>query len=826
MTVQAPHPSIRPHLPALAAALSAALLASCGDPEPDAHLATVDLLARTPSVVFESAGELLPTDPGVFNAYEGEGWSYWIGVGPEDLLVGLMVEPEAALYFTPSAPKDRTLELFGYLPWNGPDTAPVEVHLNGVDLGDLMPTKEPATYELFAPKDAWLDGRNRVSFHMDVADMPVKAEDGMAHGLHLASLRYEEPLLVEREAPGPHEPQAALRVPATAGLAYHLEQRGVGFVDVSVRAESAGELRLDTQLLDPTTSAPLTDTLDSRTVPLAAGATWRERVPVPRRFDGVCELALRWDSPEHGDLLVTELTQTEESAGPPPPIVLISIDTLGARHLSLYGYPLETSPHIDAWAAGTPGPGPAVVFDAARANAPWTMPSFAALMTGYYPSSARIKPNLTSEHFASTLPQNRWTLAESLRAAGYHTGAFVDSPNVGGVLGFDQGFDVFDESATDVPHGEPGGALATSSKAALAWLDALPEDAPYFLFLHANDVHGPYVPGDADLGHFQASLTDVGRELTTGGRTDVFFQIPKYLDASALVEFDPRASRLPADPLRAAYDETIRSMDRELGSVLAALDARGVLDEAIVILTADHGEAFDQHDKLGHSLVYDEVLRVPLVISLPTALREQSLGAPQRVSANVQLVDLFPTLFELVGLRTERRDWHGRSLVPALHGEPLESVPSYAEGGIMPQAALISGDWKLVERRPTQAPPWTMVSDPAIPAEWRDTHLPGLLDAPLDRERLFEVGARSPRPYQLYAELRELLDDPVLELYDLRADPLELQNLADAEPERLAELQTLMEDSRALLDAALEQESAAQVELSPEHRANLEVLGY
>jgi len=820
MTAPAPLLPIRPQLPALATALAAALLTGCGDPEPTAHVASVDLLARAPSVVFESAGELLPTDPGVFNAQEGEGWSYWIGVGPNDLLVGLMVEPEAALYFTPSAPKDRTLELHGYLPWDGPERAPVEVRLNGVDLGDLFLTREPATYELFAPKDAWLDGRNRVSFHMDVADMPVKAEDGLAHGLHLASLRYQEPLLVERESTG-------LRVPSTAGLAYHLEQRGVGFVDVAVRAESAGELRLDTQLLDPTTSAPLADTTESRVVSLEAGATWNERVPVPRRFDGVCELALRWSAPDHGDLLVTQLSQTEESGAPPPPIVLISIDTLGARHLSLYGYPLETSPHIDAWAAGTPGPGPAVVFDAARANAPWTMPSFAALMTGYYPSSARIKPNLTSEHFASTLPQNRWTLAESLRAAGYRTGAFVDSPNVGGVLGFDQGFDVFDESATLVPHGEPGGALATSSKAALAWLDELPEDAPYFLFLHANDVHGPYVPADEDLGHFQRGLAEVGRTLTTGGRTDVFFQIPKYLDASALVEFDPHAKRLPADPLRAAYDETIRTMDRELGSVLAALDARGVLDEAIVILTADHGEAFDQHDKLGHSLVYDEVLRVPLVISLPTALRAGAQReALQRVSTNVQLVDLYPTLFELVGLRTERRDWHGRSLVPALHSEPLESVPSYAEGGIMPQAALIDGHWKLVERRPAQAPPWTMVSDPALPAEWRDANLPGLLDAPLDRKRLFEVGARSPRPYELYAELRELLGDPVLELYDLEADPHELKNLAADEPERLAELRELMDTSRALLDAALEQESAAQVELSPEHRANLEVLGY
>lgn len=810
MSAASPHCANRfRSLAALAAGLLAVGCAESSDAE--VHVATLDLLTRRPSIVFESQGELRPDPVGVFKPNEGEGWGFYIGSDPAGRPVGEMVEPEAALYFTPSAPKDRELTFDACAADGVPPDTPVAVQLNGVHLGAFTPTTEPGTYSLAAPAAAWLNGRNRLSFHMEADALPIHA-DHQPRGLLLASVAYEARLLVRRDTTG-------LRLPDTTGAAFHIEQRGIGELSLAARAESAGELTIAVNLLDPTTSAPLPESPAPRQIALDAGHLHTETLAIPRRFDGIVELTLDWQAPAGGDLIVTELARTESSAGAPPPIVLISIDTLAAQHLSLYGYGLETSPHIDAWAqqAGT-------TFEHARANAPWTMPSFAALMTGYYPSSARIKPNLTSGHYAATLPHNRWSLAESLRAAGYHTGAFVDSPNVGSVLGFDQGFDVFDESATHVPHGERGGGIELSATAALDWLDGLPEGEPYFLFLHANNVHGPYVPDEEDVGHFQDQLTEVGRELVTGGQTDVYRQIPDYLKYSALTGFDPYAPRLPADPLRAAYDETIRSLDRRLGAVFAALDERGVFEEAIIVFTADHGEAFDEHDKMGHSLLYDEVLHVPLVVRLPPALRTDS--TPARVATGVQLVDVYPTLFELVGLRTERRDWHGRSLVPALRGAELAPTPLYAEGGIMTQSAIVHGDWKLVERFPTQAPPWTMLSDPTVPRAWLDEHLPGILDVPLSEATLLEFGARTSNPFGIYRELRELLDEPVLELYNLARDPDELVNLAQAEPARLAELRALLEQSKALLDAAMEQESAAQVEISAEHRANLEVLGY
>lgn len=789
--------------------LTLLLSAGCGD-DPPAYVQATDLLAKPPSVVYDSQGWVEPDPVGVFKPLEGEGWAYFIGTGPEGRPVGEMVAPDAALYLTLSAPKDRTLEFLACAPPDMPAAAPVAVELNGVRLGEFEPGATPATYALEAPAAAWLPGKNRLSFHVDLADMPLDANH-VPQGLRLARIDYEEPLEVARGTDG-------LRLPDTTGVAFQVEQRGVGELELATLAAADGELVLDFNVLDPSTSSPLGDDPEPRHIALRAGEAFAETLAVPRRFDGIVELELRWSSPSGGELGVTRLVHTEESAGPPPPIVLVSLDTLAARHLSLYGYALETSPNLDAWAAD------ATVFENARSNAPWTMPSFAALMTGYYPSSARIKPNLTSAHYAATLPHNRWALAESLRAAGYHTGAFVDSPNVGSVLGFDQGFDVFDESATDIRHGERGGGIAQSSAQALEWLDGVPEGEPYFLFLHANNVHGPYVPDLEDVGHFQDQLDEVGRALVTGGRTDVFRQIPAYLETSELTRYDPTAPRLPAEPFRAVYDETIRSLDRRLAGVFDALAARGVFEEAIVIITADHGEAFDEHDKFGHSLVYDEVLHVPLIVKLPPHLRAS--GTPARVAGDVQLVDLYPTLFELVGLRTERANWHGRSLLPVLQGEPLSPVPTYAEGGIMPQSALTYDGWKLVERFPTQAPPWTMVSDPAVPADWLATNLPGLLDEPLDEERLFAIGSQAPDPLGLYQELTELLGEPIVELYDLSVDPRERTNLADREPQRLAELRALLSASKALLDEAMELESKAQVEISAEHRADLEVLGY
>ncbi len=291
--------------------------------------------------------------------------------------------------------------------------------------------------------------------------------------------------------------------------------------------------------------------------------------------------------------------------GPPPNVLLVTIDTLRFDRVGAYGYAAAETPVMDALARR------GVRFTTAIAHAPLTAPSHASILTGLLPLGHGVRDN-----GAFVLPRQPTTLAEAFRGAGYSTAAFVSGFPLDHRYGFARGFDTYDD------HLQRGGdarraayverSAADASRAALAWMKGARR--PWFAWVHYFDPHAPYEP-PADL-----------------------------------------QARFAASP----YDGEIASVDRELGALLKAVDTDA--SPALVLVTSDHGESLGEHGEATHGVfVYDATLRVPWIMAGP--------GVPQgRVSDVVARgIDVLPTLVDYAGL-TVPAGVLGRSLRPAANG--------------------------------------------------------------------------------------------------------------------------------------------------------------
>jgi arylsulfatase A-like enzyme len=304
-----------------------------------------------------------------------------------------------------------------------------------------------------------------------------------------------------------------------------------------------------------------------------------------------------------------------------PNLILISLDTLRADHLSGFGYPRETSPKIDAGliARGTS-------FDDVTSTYSRTDVSHMSVFTGLYPE-ARVERGRLSAH--SPVPM----LAEKLRDAGFDTAAFTEDALIAGVFGFWFGFDRFTEYA-----------YSYEERAHPIFADGIEyvrahRDRPFFLFLHTYKTHVPYHASS----DYQALFVDES-EWELPGMSPV-----------------PKQQRPRADE----YDRTIREADDLVGRLLDELDTLGLAERTFVVLLSDHGEAFGERGVNGHSYSgHQEVMRVPVIIRGP--------GVPEgvRVDTPVSLVDIVPTVLDLLGL-AELETTQGISWLPALQGGAL-----------------------------------------------------------------------------------------------------------------------------------------------------------
>ena len=359
-----------------------------------------------------------------------------------------------------------------------------------------------------------------------------------------------------------------------------------------------------------------------------------------------------------------ESAQARPAAAPGarPDIVLVSIDSLRADHLGCYGYARPTSPGIDRLAAE------GVRFHNTVSTTSWTLPAHAALLTGLYDSTHGLVDN------GLTLSDNVVTLAEVMKDAGYRTAGFYGGPYLNPTYGFGQGFDTYvscmAEVKDPVPKEDAKGPLKGQAvrsfgdvtgprtlQQVTAWMDTL-DERPFFLFLHLWDVHYDYIPPDEYIRMFDP---DYAGSLT-GHR---------MMRSRAV---SPAMPKRDLEHLIALYDGEIRFTDDILGKILAEIDRRGRLDASLVVVTADHGEEFFEHGNKGHQKsLYDEVLRVPLIVRWPGRL-----DAGRVVDDQVRLIDVAPTIASLAGVPLSA-EVQGRDLGPLMRGGTLAAEPALCE---------------------------------------------------------------------------------------------------------------------------------------------------
>lgn len=344
-------------------------------------------------------------------------------------------------------------------------------------------------------------------------------------------------------------------------------------------------------------------------------------------------------------------------------VVLFSIDTCRADHLSLAGYERKTSPVLDRLAADS------VVFERAVSGAPVTAPSHMALLTGLPPTIHGVmnfgRPkDASGGAFTPRLPPSMRTLAEMLRARGYRTGAFTGGGNVNRAFGFDRGFDVYKEGGESGTNGNREAPFDPAKALAFA-RDARASGAPFFLFVHTYIPHSPYLPPPP-----YDALYDPGYAGRLPASRDAFFrEIGSGTDYQRIDELfweraDP-ASEADLRHLVALYDGEIHAADDAAAALVTGLEeALSGLDETIVIVTSDHGEQFLEHGEFRHpGEVWDELVRVPLVMRLPATQG----GRGVRVGEVASALDLVPTILDLLALPPDPQPL-GRSLVRLMEG--------------------------------------------------------------------------------------------------------------------------------------------------------------
>lgn len=342
-----------------------------------------------------------------------------------------------------------------------------------------------------------------------------------------------------------------------------------------------------------------------------------------------------------------------------PDIVLISLDAVRADYLGAYGHPDGLTPSLDAFATESER------FTRAYSQEPWTLTSHMSMLSGLY-------PDVHGLDFGRSLPPEIWTVAERLRDAGYRTAAtvydcFLLSPR----FGYAAGFDEYEES---------GVPAAQRCIEAAEWL--LARDRPSFLFLHLYDPHSdtsalPYAASDADLARFAPRARELF--LDWAGPDGASEALRRVNESELQLTPEQR------DAIPALYAAGLYETDRAVGDFLRRLKEGRRFDDALIIVTSDHGEALGERGHFMHEELMEATLRVPLLIHWPGGAR----AAATRDSL-VELVDIAPTLLETAGLHSESIS-QGRSLVSP--DGPRRNFAFHRSG---PDYAITTSDrWRL-----------------------------------------------------------------------------------------------------------------------------------
>jgi arylsulfatase A-like enzyme/Flp pilus assembly protein TadD len=370
----------------------------------------------------------------------------------------------------------------------------------------------------------------------------------------------------------------------------------------------------------------------------------------------------------------------------PPSIILISIDTLRADHLSSYGYNAVETPHIDALAKG------GTLFSEAGSQVPLTFPSHVSLFTSTYPFFNGIEDN------GETLAPNAITLAALLKFHGYRTAAVVGGFVMDHRFGLNRGFDMYDSrfnqpSNEESPTDEIKRLGADVVSIANRWLSAN-FNSTFFLFIHFYDLHTPY-----------------------------------NLPASESARFGT------------GYDAELRYVDEQVGAFLNILRQRNLFDNSLVVLLSDHGESLEDHGEDAHGFfVYQSTIRVPMIVHWPGG----SAGFPAKIDDPVRLVDVAPTILEFAGIPAPP-EFQGRSLMELLRpgGSKTprdiysETLYPHMHFGCSALQALRSGRYKYIDAPKPEL--YDLASDPG---ESRNIYSQRAAIALAEKEKLASLRTR------------------------------------------------------------------------------------
>lgn len=377
------------------------------------------------------------------------------------------------------------------------------------------------------------------------------------------------------------------------------------------------------------------------------------------------------------------------SSAPPPTVVLITVDTLRADHLGSYGVRDVSTPALDGIAA-----------KGARAAAAWapfgrTTQSVGSILTGLHPL------HHGADGLGMKLPEEVLTLPEVLSAAGYRTAAFVSNVHLKRSWGFDQGCDVY----SNPPARWASDSAPQITAEALAWAKEHREGSrPLFLWVHYLDPHWPYSPPERVAAAADPEWNeefDLFEEVASGRLTK----------GRVIFDADQILSQAQIDHARRLYRAEVGYTDQAIATLLAGLEEAGVLEDGIVAMTADHGEAMGDHRYwFAHGeYLYDDTLRVPFLVQAPGRVPPGTV-----IEGNVKLEDMAPTVLDLAGLDPPD-GLDGVSLAPLMRRGGVQTVSRrllvhltdhnlvHPENPRRPVAgregrwwALRDGDWKLI----------------------------------------------------------------------------------------------------------------------------------
>jgi choline-sulfatase len=414
-------------------------------------------------------------------------------------------------------------------------------------------------------------------------------------------------------------------------------------------------------------------------------------------------------------------------------ILLISIDTLRADHLSCYGNPNMTSPTIDKFSKNS------VLFQSHFSQAPTTTASHMTIFTSLYPSAHGLKNWEDQKINASTksLSDKIKTITEILAEKGYNNYSYNGGGNISHLLGFGRGFKIYRENA---------------EYEILDWLDN-PPPSPFFIFFHTYQVHDPYNPFkpldklfDPDYtGKIISSAEDMTSTLKNkyGYNNDDFMSVRDTFWNSLNKSDYPRE----VHHMESLYDAEIFEVDLFLNKLFKKLKELGVYDKTIVVLLSDHGEEFYEHKDFLHERLYNETLHVPLIVDVPG----NKTGI---VSSQTRNIDVMPTILDIIGI-SKPKDIQGEKITNLLFGGSVSDRLIFSESQDLRQSKSIQTDnhYKLIYNQNSYLPDKTPVFKELPPLELFD-----IGKDPGESDNLFSTMKNDKTTKELLTHLKGFMD--------------------------------------------------------------------